>query len=104
MSKDKRQIDNLEPFPKSFPIYFKLISELGMGQLQNAQAYSNPAGTDLFATDDAYLGPGERRIFPTGVAMAIPRGYYGRIADKSGVASKLGLTVLGGVIDSDYRG
>jgi dUTP pyrophosphatase len=42
--------------------------------------------------------------FPTGVKMAIPEGYYGRVAPKSGLASKAGLDVLAGVIDSDYRG
>lgn len=67
-------------------------------------------GADLFAdfTDDVgsvyVLAPGERRLFKTGIAMAIPEGYYGRVAPRSGLAVKQGIMVLAGVIDSDYRG
>ena len=67
-------------------------------------------GADLFAdfTDDVgsvyVLAPGERRLFKTGIAMAIPSTHYGRIAPRSGLAYKEGIDVLAGVIDSDYRG
>lgn len=40
----------------------------------------------------------------TGIAVAIPRGYYGRIAPRSGLAARFGVDVLAGVVDSDYRG
>lgn len=54
--------------------------------------------------DDFYrLTPGTRKLFKTGVAMAIPTGMYGRIAPRSGLAYKNGLDVMAGVIDSDYR-
>ena len=43
-------------------------------------------------------------IARTGLAVAIPEGYYGRVAPRSGLATKQGLNVLAGVIDADYRG
>ena len=50
------------------------------------------------------LASGERFAVPTGVHVKIPKGYYGRIAPRSGLAYKYGIDVLAGVIDSDYRG
>lgn len=67
------------------------------------KAHDDDAGFDLFPTIEASLFPGERLLVPTGVAMAIPPGYYGRIAERSGYGSK-GLGVGAGVIDSGYRG
>ena len=67
---------------------------------------TNPtdAGWDLYSTVDADILPGQRKLLPTGVSMAIPTGYYGRIADRSGNAFSLGLHVLAGVIDTGYSG
>ena len=67
---------------------------------------TNPtdAGFDLYSTVDADILPGQRKLLPTGVSMAIPSGYYGRIADRSGNAFSLGLHVLAGVIDTGYSG
>jgi dUTP pyrophosphatase len=50
------------------------------------------------------LEPGQRALVRTGLAAAIPEGYYGRVAPRSGLATKKGLDVLAGVIDADYRG
>jgi dUTP pyrophosphatase len=52
------------------------------------------------------LAPGERRLVPTGWAVAVPFGYEGQVRPRSGVAAKKGLTVINtpGTIDSDYRG
>ncbi len=65
---------------------------------------SESAGFDLYSAEGANLDPHCRRLFDTGLAMAIPKGYYGRIAPRSGLAIKHGIDVLAGVIDSDYRG
>jgi dUTP pyrophosphatase len=46
----------------------------------------------------------ERKLFKTGLSIAIPQGMYGRIAPRSGLAYKDGIDVLAGVIDEDYRG
>jgi dUTP pyrophosphatase len=62
------------------------------------------AGLDLFSIEDISLGPNERVLARTGLSVAIPEGYYGRVAPRSGLAVKNGLDVLAGVIDADYRG
>jgi dUTP pyrophosphatase len=62
------------------------------------------AGLDICSIEDLVIGPRERAIARTGLAMAIPHGFYGRVAPRSGLAAKQGLDVLAGVIDSDYRG
>ena len=50
------------------------------------------------------LKPGQRRVFNTGLKIAIPTGYGVVFRDRSGMAAKCGIHVLGGVIDSTYRG
>lgn len=62
------------------------------------------AGLDLYSVEDVLICAGARAGVRTGLSVAIPCGYYGRIAPRSGLAVKHGLDVLAGVIDSDYRG
>jgi len=62
------------------------------------------AGLDIYSLEDLTIGPRERSLARTGLAVAIPEGFYGRVAPRSGLAVKQGLDVLAGVIDSDYRG
>jgi dUTP pyrophosphatase len=62
------------------------------------------AGLDVCSIEDVEIGPRQRSTAKTGLAVAIPPGFYGRIAPRSGLAAKNGLDVLAGVIDSDYRG
>jgi dUTP pyrophosphatase len=62
------------------------------------------AGLDLYSIEAISLKPGERRLIRTGLAVAIPEGYYGRVAPRSGLATQKGIDVLAGVIDADYRG
>ena len=62
------------------------------------------AGLDIYVIEDLTIQPGARALGRTGLAVAIPEGYYGRVAPRSGLASKQGLDVLAGVIDADYRG
>jgi len=69
-----------------------------------ARGSSKSAGLDLYSIAAVTLGPQERVLAPTGLAVAIPDGYYGRIAPRSGLATKQGIDVLAGVIDADYRG
>jgi dUTP pyrophosphatase len=65
---------------------------------------SSAAGLDLYSIEPVSLAPGQRVIARTGLAVAVPEGYYGRVAPRSGLATKQGLDVLAGVIDTDYRG
>ena len=62
------------------------------------------AGLDMYSIEDVAIGPGQRALARTGLAVAIPVGHYGRIAPRSGLALRTGLDVLSGVIDADYRG
>jgi dUTP pyrophosphatase len=62
------------------------------------------AGLDLYSIEDITIAPHQRVLARTGLAVAIPEGFYGRIAPRSGLAMKTGLDVLSGVIDADYRG
>ena len=65
---------------------------------------AHAAGLDIYSIEDVAIEPGKRALVRTGLAVAIPEGYYGRVAPRSGLATKHGLDVLAGVIDSDYRG
>lgn len=71
-------------------------------------AYAKPgdAGLDLRASEAVTLEPGERRLAPTGLAVAIPEGHAGLVLPRSGLAMEKGVTVLNapGLIDSGYRG
>jgi dUTP pyrophosphatase len=62
------------------------------------------AGLDLYTIEDVSIPPRQRVLARTGLAVAIPAGFYGRVAPRSGLAMKSGLDVLSGVIDADYRG
>jgi dUTP pyrophosphatase len=66
------------------------------------------AGVDLSycGSQSVALHPGERRLFPTGLAMELPPGFEGQVRPRSGLALKKGITVLNapGTIDPGYRG
>lgn len=69
-------------------------------------AKGGDAGADLTTTIDFTLAPGERRLIPTGIAIALPDGYVALVHPRSGLAIKNGVTVLNapGTIDAGYRG
>ena len=62
------------------------------------KAHEDDAGFDFFADLDTVVFPNTRTLIKTGIAVAIPRGYY-----RSGLAFKNGIDVLAGVIDAGYR-
>ncbi len=65
---------------------------------------SSSAGLDIHSIEDIRIEPHQRAVARSGLSVAIPEGFYGRVAPRSGLAVKHGLDVLAGVIDSDYRG
>jgi dUTP pyrophosphatase len=62
------------------------------------------AGIDLRCLYDFTIRSGDRAVIGTGLAIVVPRGTYGQIAPRSGLAAEFGIQVLGGIIDSSYRG
>ena len=69
-------------------------------------AHPGDAGADLVAAEDVELPPGGRSLVRTGVAIALPQGYVGLVHPRSGLAARLGVTVLNapGTVDAGYRG
>jgi dUTP diphosphatase len=71
-----------------------------------SRAYAGDAGMDLAACERVRLGPGERALVPTGLAVAIPEGYAGYVQPRSGLAAKHGISIVNtpGLVDAGYRG
>ncbi len=71
-------------------------------------SYGRPgdAGLDLACTADVELAPGERALVGTGVAIALPPGHAGFVHPRSGLAARLGLSIVNapGTVDAGYRG
>jgi dUTP pyrophosphatase len=82
------------------------ITRLDPGVPLPAYAHAGDAGADLVCTRDLRIGPGERALVPTGIALALPAGYVGLVHPRSGLAARYGVTVLNapGTIDAGYRG
>ena len=70
------------------------------------QAYEGDAGLDLSACEAVTIGPGQRAVVPTGVAVEIPEGYAGFVQPRSGLAARHGIGIVNapGLIDAGYRG
>lgn len=71
-----------------------------------SHARQGDAGVDLYARESGVLEPGERALVPTGIAVAVPAGYVGLIAPRSGLAIEHGVGLVNspGILDSGYRG
>lgn len=69
-------------------------------------AHPGDAGADLVAAEEVEIPPGGRSLVRTGVAIALPEGYVGLVHPRSGLAARLGVTVLNapGTVDAGYRG
>lgn len=69
-------------------------------------ANEHDAGADLVSTSNVTIRPGERVLVGTGIALALPPGYAGFVHPRSGLAARVGLSIVNapGTIDSGYRG
>jgi len=88
----------------SSPLDILRFKQLDPKAVLPTRGSSFAAGLDICSIEDVVIGPHQRATARTGLAVAIPHGFYGRVAPRSGLAAKQGLDVLAGVIDSDYRG
>ncbi len=71
-----------------------------------SRSHPGDAGADLVTAVDVELGPGERAVVPTGVAIALPDGFAAFVHPRSGLAAKRGITIVNapGTVDAGYRG
>lgn len=83
-----------------------LIHRLDPGVDLPRYSWPGDAGADIVTTVDAELGPGERAVLPTGIALALPAGYAAFVHPRSGLAARAGLSLVNapGTVDAGYRG
>lgn len=83
-----------------------LVRRLDEGVPLPSYAHDGDAGADLVTTTDVTIEPGERAILGTGLSVALPDGWVGFVAPRSGLAAKHGIGMVNspGVLDSGYRG
>ena len=79
----------------------KLLDELATVPQRGSSA---AAGYDLYAVEPVIIQPNTREVIRTGICLEIPRGFFGQIAPRSGLAVKSGIMTMAGIIDPDYRG
>jgi dUTP pyrophosphatase len=79
------------------------VKKLDLDSFIPTKAHKDDAGWDLYSNQNLIIYPGDKAVVKTGIALAIPRGYYGRIAPRSGLAVKSAIDVLAGVVDAGYR-
>ena len=82
------------------------VQRLHEGAKLPTHAHDGDAGYDLYAVEAATLGPGERAMVPTGIAIEVSHGHAALILPRSGTAAKYGISLVNapGLIDSGYRG
>jgi dUTP pyrophosphatase len=82
------------------------VAKLKDNAVLPTRAHEGDAGLDLYACEDAHIGPGERWGVGTGVAVEIPAGHAGLVLPRSGLARDHGISLVNapGLIDAGYRG
>jgi dUTP pyrophosphatase len=82
------------------------IVRLDPGLPLPSRAHEGDAGVDLYSAEDVELAPGHRALVPTGIAVAVPHGMVGLVHPRSGLAARVGLSIVNspGTVDAGYRG
>ncbi len=82
------------------------VAKLKEGARLPTRTHEGDAGLDLYACEEAHIGPGERWGVGTGVAVEIPAGHAGLVLPRSGIARDHGISLVNspGLIDAGYRG
>ncbi len=94
---------NSQTFPRTRKMVDLCVKKLTDTAQIPTKGNPNDAGWDLYADEDAIIGPKETKLISTGIAMAIPEGNVGLIWDRSSMGVK-GIHRHAGVIDCGYRG
>ena len=83
-----------------------LLTRIDPDVVLPSYAHPGDAGADLVTTTDVELAPGERAVVGTGIAIALPVGYAAFVHPRSGLAARVGLSVVNtpGTIDAGFRG
>ena len=107
--KEKKIIDMVEiasdvPINTIYNDYQFLVKKLTTRAKMPERTSKEAAGLDLHSAVKTIIKPGERKLIPTDLAMRFPKGTYGRIASRSGLALKASIDTKAGIIDRDYRG
>jgi dUTP pyrophosphatase len=82
------------------------VRRLCEGARLPTRAHDGDAGYDLYAIEAATVGPGERAMVPTGIAIELPERHAGMVLPRSGLAAHHGISLVNapGLIDAGYRG
>jgi dUTP pyrophosphatase len=81
-----------------------LIKKLSKKAITPKKNNESDAGYDLFSTEGGTIRTNSYKIISTGISISLPKGFYGRIASRSGLASKNAIEVGAGVVDQGFTG
>jgi dUTP pyrophosphatase len=83
-----------------------LVTRIDKSMPTPSYAKAGDAGADLSTAIDFTIAPGERKLIPTGISIALPDGYAAFVHPRSGLAIKYGVSMVNtpGTIDAGYRG
>ncbi len=91
---------NAYDYPRSLDVSIKLLE----GGKTPTKGSAGACAYDLYASVEGMIKAGQRGTIPTGVCLELPKGFYGKIESRSGLAANYGLIALGTICDADYRG